>query len=1327
MKRVALVALIALALFSYVMFAESASSSATENRKPIDQGAGQRSGELKRENLNEDAIRSDTQELSGSEAAQGLAIDEGENDPDLPHDVKGLNKESYLRQREDYNALRRGLERGRPFDPRARGRAIQQMEVQEALRAEKAKLFRSRGLYDYFTSSLTDVPAWTALGPAPLPSGSSGGFTGRVTAVVVDPTNSNKVYLATAQGGVWRSLNGGTTWESIFDNAHCQAIGSLALAPSNPTILYVGTGEANRSGDSFFGIGLYRIDNVDSPSFNLVGPINPAFSYNNGSGTVNTTTFAGRSISQIVVHPTQPGTIFVATSSGVGGSGANAYNASLIALLGLYRSTNADGPIGSISFQKLAVATAGGSLDVPGTGNRRVTDVVMEPGNPNNLIVGVFGNPGLNDGGIYRTTNALDASPLFTNVLNISATRIQLGIQKDFASGAVKVLAATSEAPTTTSCPNTAQQGVLRQSVDGGVTWVNPSDPTADATATTAGILTEAGGFCGGQCFYNVVVAIDPRDSNTIYLGGNVPGTCSGLLLRSSNGFNFSSDSSGLHADSHALFFDQLTNPSTLFTGNDGGVWKRSSTAPLGSLWTNLNGAPLNTLQFEGLAVHPIDRNITLGGTQDNGTELQQTVSQNWTNSSGGDGGYTLIDQSATDNTNVTMYHTFFFSSGSQIRYQRVTTLAEAAARNWTNIGCTNSVPANGITCSDNTLFYAPMALGPGSPNTVYLGSDRLYRSADRGNNHTVESQAPISGGSPVSTIGISPQDDNYRVVGMQNGQVWATSSGSSTLVPISSSSFPTNPSGSSTNRFVGAAVIDPNNKNVAYLAFSFFAPAGQGVWKIDNLGSAATNTAPVPPIWTVAGAGIPSVPINALAIDPTNSNHIYAGTDIGVYNSTDGGTTWNPYGSGLPRSAVFGVAIQSPNRILRVATHGRGMWEISIPNATPVNTTQFGAGAATVSEIPNAPNLAGKIDITVARSGDTSAAATIDYATADGTASERSDYLAALGTLRFAANETSKTITVFIVDDRFGESDETFNVNLTNPAGSTVGAPATFVVTINSDEVVNGPNPVKNASFNTDFFVRQQYIDFFNREADPSGLAFWKNQIDGCADQACREIRRINVSAAFFVSIEFQETGYLVYKAYQAAFNSGEFLKLRDFLPDTQEIGRGVVIGQPGADAQLEANKVRFFGDFVQRGEFVASGAYPTTLTAAQFVDKLNASTSDPLVPGSSGSLNAAQRDALVLQLSPDPASATLRAQVLRSIAQNSLFSSRQFNKAFVLMQYFGYLRRNPNDPPEFGLDFGGYNFWLGKLNTFNGNYIAAEMVKAFITSGEYEQRFGP
>jgi hypothetical protein len=129
--------------------------------------------------------------------------------------------------------------------------------------------------------------------------------------------------------------------------------------------------------------------------------------------------------------------------------------------------------------------------------------------------------------------------------------------------------------------------------------------------------------------------------------------------------------------------------------------------------------------------------------------------------------------------------------------------------------------------------------------------------------------------------------------------------------------------------------------------------------------------------------------------------------------------------------------------------------------------------------------------------------------------------------------------------------------------------------------------------------------------------------------------------------------------------------------------------------------------------------------MSAAQFVDKLNSNTYDPRNPSSGGALTQSERDVLVSQLSANPASVSLRAQVLRSVVENSMFSTRQSNKAFVLMQYFGYLRRSPNDAPD--TDYGGYNFWLGKLNQFDGNFVNAEMVKAFLLSFEYRLRFAP
>ncbi|MBA2704658.1 MAG: DUF4214 domain-containing protein [Blastocatellia bacterium] len=1347
MKRTLLLTLI-LTLFLCLLFMGSQSSEAGGQNKTTGVNSGDSAQEPQSEEPTTDNVIGSSGITSGP-----TETEEEETDPDLPKGRRGnINESAYLRLRDEYIARLRGIEPGHPFDPAARGRAIRQLEQVQALRAESTKNSFFNKLTSVFGSETPLASVWMELGPRPLPNGSAQSgivpVSGRTTAVVVDPTNPNKVYLGTAQGGVWRSLDAGVNWTPIFDSAESLAIGALAIAPSGPSTLYVGTGEFNGCGDCFFGVGLYRIDNADT-SATLVGPINPSQTIGNLTYNV----FRGRGITKILVDPNNAGTIFVSTGRGIGGQGANALSITpntggILAPRGLFRAMNATAPAASITFQKLSVTTDS-SVDSPGTGNVDTPDMVLEPGNANNLIVSVVGLTG--GGGIYRTTNALNASPTFSQRLSLgNGIRANLAIAN--VGGAVTVYAAIGETPTVNASCTTASSGAVRKSVDGGLNW----------SAQLAG----GQGFCGGQCFYDMPIAVDPNNANTVYLGGNVRGTCSDAMKKSiDGGTSFQRDDSGLHADSHTLFFD---GSGLIYTGNDGGVWKRSSSASAGSAWTNLNSSPLSTLQFESIAVHPVDQFFTIGGTQDNGTEAQQTSSGNWKNAEGGDGGYTLIDQTATNTINVTMYLTFFNESNSQIFFDRATLTSCLNVRNsWPSrgaIACNNtpcpdqsqlatdcdSLPFlknNGIQLTDNVLFYAPMALGPGNPNTFYFGTDRLYRSTDRGDNMTIVSQSPLqptttrcplgkscppagsdtpaSVGTPISTIAISPQDDNYRIIGMQNGQVWATSTGSATMVNITSGSFPANPNGSATNKFVGRAIFDPNNKDVAYISFSFFAPAGQGIWKITNLGAAGSSAAA--PNWVPAANGIPSIPINALAVDPTNSNNVFAGTDIGVYNSTDGGANWTPFGSGLPLVAVFGMAIQPTSRILRVATHGRGMWEISLNAAPGPNTVQFNSSSQAVSETPNQTT---KVDVTVSRAGDITGAASIDYATADGTASARSDYEAATGTLRFAANEATKTISIFIVDDRFGEGLETFNINLSNPVGCTLGSPASFTITINSDESVNGLNPVKDASFDTDFFVRQHYIDFFNRVPDDGGLAFWKDQINSCTDQACREIRRINVSGAFFLSIEFQQTGYLVERLYKTAYGdntsansilggthqlSVPIIRLNEFLPDTQEIGKGVVIGQPGADQLLENNKQTLIGEFVVRSRFTT--AYPLSMTPAQFVDKLNANAG--------GVLSQSERDLYVSELMNGTGSRGTRAGVLRAIAEDpDLFAAEQ-NRAFVLAQYFGYLRRNPDDLPD--SDFTGYEFWLTKLNQFNGNFVNAEMVKSFIVSSEYQNRFGP
>ncbi|MFN2532130.1 MAG: TIGR03118 family protein [Pyrinomonadaceae bacterium] len=522
-----------------------------------------------------------------------------------------------------------------------------------------------------------------------------------------------------------------------------------------------------------------------------------------------------------------------------------------------------------------------------------------------------------------------------------------------------------------------------------------------------------------------------------------------------------------------------------------------------------------------------------------------------------------------------------------------------------------------------------------------------------------------------------------------------------------------------------------------------------------------------------------------------------------------------------------------------------------------------------------------GHVDFTVVRAGDTSGTATINYNTFDesqtGHASQKSDYEIAEGTLTFAPGETSKTFRILIVDDTFVEGDEEINLALSNPTGTGVGlgSPNIAVITIlDNDVVAPTANPVDDATF----FVRQQYLDFLNREPDAAGLAFWVNEIASCGSNTqCIESKRVNVSAAFFLSIEFQKTGLLAYLTHRAAFGpnasggSPAPVLYGNFERDTQALQRGFVFGAPGADAVLEANTVAYFNQFVTRPEFVSK--YPSTLTNAQYVDALLAAanlspselrlfvvnlTNDQEVPptvpttttgaarpssfgtarfefnsaqtamtfsatvnnidvtgsqtvdtndnltaahihagpsvapgvngpvvwgffGSpfndnnpndqvfaplpsgvggifSGKWDAPEGNGTTLAAQLDnlrsgrayinfhtrqfaggeirgnfPAADTFRnalvasltggtdtrATVLRKVAEAEELRTREFNAAFVAMEYFGYLRRDP--------DTAGFNFWLNKLNAFNGNFISAEMVKAFIASSEYRQRFGP
>jgi hypothetical protein len=361
---------------------------------------------------------------------------------------------------------------------------------------------------------------------------------------------------------------------------------------------------------------------------------------------------------------------------------------------------------------------------------------------------------------------------------------------------------------------------------------------------------------------------------------------------------------------------------------------------------------------------------------------------------------------------------------------------------------------------------------------------------------------------------------------------------------------------------------------------------------------------------------------------------------------------------------------------------------------------------------------------ITVLRTGDVSGPATIDYITGGVTASQRTDYTSAIGTLRFGENETSKSFDILISEDIKLEGTETFTITLSNGTGQALlGSPSTASVVINDDAIEAGPNPIDFR----DIFVGQHYHDFLARQSDTAGQNFWENQIAICgSNAACINDRRINVSAAFFLSIEFQQSGYFVFRAHKAAFgNDPSNPSYLTFLKDQRRIGDGLIVGNTGWEALLEANRQAFLEEFVSRPEFISE--FPQGQNALVYVDTMFAN--EGVVP------TASERQAAINAYGGGN---TLgRAAALKSVIESNTVFDKQYNPAFVLMQYFGYLRRDANDPPD--NNFAGYDFWLNKMNQVSvpGENVRdddvalnrvkrADMVESFLVSGEYRARFG-
>jgi hypothetical protein len=668
--------------------------------------------------------------------------------------------------------------------------------------------------------------------------------------------------------------------------------------------------------------------------------------------------------------------------------------------------------------------------------------------------------------------------------------------------------------------------------------------------------------------------------------------------------------------------------------------------------------------------------------------------------------------------------------------------------------GCTS--PASAATVvTVNPIPATPTITPTGS--TTFCSSLGLTSSSASGNQWYLNGN-PI-GGATAQTYNATAAG-SYTVVVTASG----CASAASAATTLTANTPPVLTYQTQTTAFKGALTINPATGPSDNVSVSSIAVQSQGTYTGTI---SVNNTNGVVSISNAAPVGTHTIVIRATDNCGTNTDASFTLTVQKAATTTALSSSLNP--SDLGQNVTFTATVTSTAGALTgtaqfkidgtnsgspVTLNGSGVATLSISTLTAGTHTiaadysgdvNCAAGSGTLvggQLVNNRPLVSfslgnypvnessGFVTITVNRTGDLSVPVTVDYATDDtgapsgcgtlnsGMASARCDFDLTLGTLTFAATETQKTFVVPITQDSYTEGPEMFTVNLSNLTG--VGAaftiPSSATVTINDSTA-----PAPNANDDTDAFVRQHYRDFLNREADAAGLSFWAGGINNCTPKPqCTDVARINTSAAFFLSIEFQSTGNLVRSFYVAALDrplTNNMPGFAEFERDTQAMQRGLVVGQGNWQQTLNDNRDAFMRDFVTRADFV--GLYPTTDTPTQYVNKLFVHAA--ITPTSTERNNAIAEFGSATTAND----AGARGRALLDVTQNTNFQVREMNRSFVQMEYFGYLRRNPNDAPDG--NFTGYDFWVTKLNNAGGNFVTSEMVKAFISSSEYRRRFGP
>lgn len=766
----------------------------------------------------------------------------------------------------------------------------------------------------------------TSIGPAPITGEvfSGGNVSGRITGIAAHPTDANTIYIAAAGGGVWKTTDAGASWTALTDNQTTTAMGAIALAPSNPNVIYAGTGEANNSGDSLAGHGIL-ISSDAGTTWTLTG----------------SSQFNRMAIAKIAVDPTNASVAFAAASSA--GAGTS----------GIYKTTDQ-----GVNWTRLTALSS----------STQWSDVAIDPTSSSTIFAAAGAFYGVSSNGLYKSTNG---GTTWSAAGNFPAGSTD---------GRISLAIAPSDHNTlyaSIADPSTGGLLLMTKSTDGGSNWSQ---------------LSGVPNYMGEQGWYDQTLVVSPTNASVVFAGGSYAygGSSPNGLIESTNGGTTWSEIGtqggngiGTHPDHHAAAFDANGK---LLDGDDGGIFRLDNPSTSAWAWSDLN-TNLNITQFTGIALHPTDPTIAYGGSQDNGTEKYTGV-LNWQMVQGGDGGFVRVDP----NNPQTVYHTFYYDSGSQFLER-----SDDGGASWNGKSSGINGPDPRLPGEDDQArFYPPYIIDQANSSRLLLGTNRVYQTTNQANTWSPISTTN-SGGWTTSAV--------IESLGAVGSTVYAAAGGRVFLTTNNGTSWTaTTPAGSTAYSYEDIWVA-PDDPQTAYTITGQYDPSGNHVFRTVNGGTT----------WTNITGNLPDLPGHAISFD-TNSSTLYAGLDDGVYSSTDGGVNWSRL-AGFPHVQVVGFDLNSTTHLLGIATHGRGTWELTLSpigvTVTPTSglvTTEAG-GTATFTVVLGSQPTA---DVTIGLSSSN---------TAEGTVSPPS--------LTFTTGNwaTPQTVTVAGANDTIVDGSKTYSI----------------------------------------------------------------------------------------------------------------------------------------------------------------------------------------------------------------------------------------------------------------------------------------------------------